>query len=228
MIVQRVWKDRAVATGRKLTLKARAATMAATRQRIIQAAYALHCTVGPAQTTISAIAARAGVQRHTVYQHFVDELSLSAACTAYGLANDPQPDPAALAAIANPTDRLRAALTAQYGYYERNAALLANVLRDTPLLQQRLQAAGLDWDAVPAVVRDFLTQPTRVRDALLPGWPVSDRRQPLLRAALGLAVAFPTWHTLVRDHELTEAQAIALMVQTVAGLTIGSDPAASG
>ena len=52
-----------------------------TRQRIAEAAFELHATVGPAQTSISAVAERAGVQRHTVYNHFPDMTSLIRACT---------------------------------------------------------------------------------------------------------------------------------------------------
>ncbi|MCY7302061.1 MAG: TetR/AcrR family transcriptional regulator, partial [Thermoleophilia bacterium] len=40
-------------------------------------------TVGPAATQISEIARRAGVQRVTVYNHFPDEASLFAACSAH-------------------------------------------------------------------------------------------------------------------------------------------------
>jgi AcrR family transcriptional regulator len=204
-----------VAAGRKLNLKARAERMAETRRRIVRAAYELHRTVGPTRTTISAIAARAGVQRHTVYQHFPDELTLSGACTEYGLALDPQPDPDALARIPEPEERLRAALAQQYGYYRRNESLLANVVRDAPQQQQRLQAAGLDWQAVPEAVRGFFEQPVRLRDALVPGWGVSGTGDPLLRAALGLAVDFGTWRTLARDQGLDEEQAVELMVRLV-------------
>jgi AcrR family transcriptional regulator len=38
--------------------------------------------------TITAIAQRAGVQRHTVYSHFPDEQSLFRACVAHGLSDD--------------------------------------------------------------------------------------------------------------------------------------------
>ena len=41
-----------------------------------RAAFELHATVGPAQATISAVAERAGVERHTVYRHFPDKASL--------------------------------------------------------------------------------------------------------------------------------------------------------
>ena len=54
-------------------------------RRIAEAAFELHATVGPAQTSISAVAERAGVQRHTVYHHFPDLTSLMRACTEHGM-----------------------------------------------------------------------------------------------------------------------------------------------
>jgi Bacterial regulatory proteins, tetR family len=54
--------------------------MAATRQRITEVAIELHGTVGPARTTLSAVAKQAGVQRHTVYRHFPTEADLFDAC----------------------------------------------------------------------------------------------------------------------------------------------------
>ena len=53
-----------------------------TRQAITEAAVKLHGTLGPARTTVSAIAEEAGVQRATVYRHFPDEPSLFQACSA--------------------------------------------------------------------------------------------------------------------------------------------------
>src|SRR3954464_11838351 len=97
-------------TGRKLTLKHRAARMEETRRRIAKATYELHCTVGMAQATISAIAERAGVQRLTVYRHFPDERELYQACTQYGLDVDPPPDPAAWLRVTDPEARLRQGL----------------------------------------------------------------------------------------------------------------------
>src|SRR3954454_13274217 len=58
---------------RKYDLGRRADAKADTRRRITEAAVDLHATVGPARTTISAIAERAGVQRLTVYRHFPEE-----------------------------------------------------------------------------------------------------------------------------------------------------------
>jgi AcrR family transcriptional regulator len=194
---------------------ARAERMADTRQRIVAAAYELHATVGPARTTISAVAERAGVQRHTVYQYFPDEFALGADCTRYGMLRDPQPDPARLARIADPEARLRAALGEQYAYYRRNARLLANVLRDQPVILERLREAGLDEAATPPTVRAFFEQPGRLQAALGRGWGVRGARRARLRAVLGLAIAFGTWRTLVQEQGLTDDQAVELMRQLV-------------
>src|SRR5213080_4398518 len=63
-----------------------------TRLRIVEAAVELHCSVGPARTTVSQIAERAGVQRHTYYAHFPDERSLFLACSGLAMERDPLPD----------------------------------------------------------------------------------------------------------------------------------------
>ena len=92
---------------RKYELKQRAQRQAETRQRIVEATVALHTSVGPARTTISAIAAGAGVERHTVYAHFPDEQTLFRACTAHWQAEHPLPDPAPWLELADPEERLR-------------------------------------------------------------------------------------------------------------------------
>src|SRR5687768_13625172 len=96
--------------GRKLRLKARAERMAETHERIARAAYELHASVGPARTTISGIAERAGVQRLTVYKHFPHDRDIFQACTDYFLTLDPPPDPTAWGQVADPPRRLRRAL----------------------------------------------------------------------------------------------------------------------
>src|ERR1700750_2815132 len=78
---------------RKYELKHRADEMAATRRRITEAAVELHGTIGPARTTVSAVAERAGVQRHTFYRHFPTEADLFAACVGHFYAAVPLPDP---------------------------------------------------------------------------------------------------------------------------------------
>jgi hypothetical protein len=83
------------------------------------------------------------------------------------------------------------------------------------LMRQRLQPAGLDWGDLPETLRRLWEQPVRLREALLPGWPVDDAEGPLLRAALGLALDFTTRRTLVRDQGLDEERAVELLVQLI-------------
>src|SRR3954453_327794 len=99
-----------MAAKRKYELKARAEAQEETRRRITEATVGLHLEVGPAQTTISEIAKRAGVQRLTVYNNFPDELSLLGACSAHYATQHPLQDPSALVSIEEPRERTGAAL----------------------------------------------------------------------------------------------------------------------
>src|SRR4051794_11616304 len=115
---------------RTYTLKKRAEQQAETRERIVEAAVDLHGSVGPALTTISMVAERAGVQRHTLYAHFPDERALLLACSALAIERDPLPEAAPWCKIENRRERLRVGLAAIYGWYKRTANLTGCVLRD--------------------------------------------------------------------------------------------------
>src|SRR6187401_2094708 len=115
---------------RTYTLKRRAEQQAETRRRIVEAAVDLHGTVGPARTTYSMVAERAGVQRHTLYAHFSDERSLLVACSGLYDERDPPPNAALWRDIADRRERLAAGLSAVYDWFERNSSLLACVIRD--------------------------------------------------------------------------------------------------
>src|SRR5438105_12155523 len=95
---------------REYRKKRRAELEQQTRLRITESTVELHGTVGPARTSISAVAERAGVRRSTVYRHFPDEASLFRACTAHWMSLNPPPDPGSWAAIADPDERLKPAL----------------------------------------------------------------------------------------------------------------------
>ena len=77
--------SREIEPKRKYELKKRADEMAKTHLRITEAAIELHGTVGPARTTLSAVAERAGVERRTLYRHFPTEADLFAACSTHYL-----------------------------------------------------------------------------------------------------------------------------------------------
>ncbi|MGH6915745.1 MAG: TetR/AcrR family transcriptional regulator, partial [Geminicoccales bacterium] len=119
----------------------RADQEADTRRRITEATVDLHGSVGPARTTVSAVAERAGVQRATVYRHFPDEESLFAACSAHWAALNPPPDPARWLEIADPDQRLRTALEELYTWYVGTEDMLENTSRDLPLVPAMRAAA---------------------------------------------------------------------------------------
>ena len=190
-------------TKRRYEKRARAAAEEATRLRIIDAAIELHGTAGPARTTISAIAERAGVRRATVYRHFPDERALFLGCSGTWRERNPVPDPAAWTAIADPAARLEAALDALYGWYEQTEPMLANVLRDIdtmPVIEE-MQAGR----------RAYLAA---VEDILAAVWGVRGRAATRLRAAIALALDFFAWRTL-RERGLDRADATAIMVAAV-------------
>src|SRR5918997_2864567 len=118
----------------KYNLKRRAERQQETRLKIARATLELHEILGPALTTRSAIAERAGVTRPTVYSHFPDDRSLGKACSSLELSENPLPDPGRWEEISDPEERLRSALTDLYSYFRRREQLWANVLRDQELL----------------------------------------------------------------------------------------------
>ena len=186
---------------RKYEKKRRAEQESETRRRIVEAVFALHGEIGPARTTIKAIAQRAGVERLTVYRHFADEGAIFAACDAHFRSETPPPDPAAWADIVDPAERLRAALVAFYGFYRRGENMIANAERD---------AVGLPALAVVMAPRDAML--AGVREDLLAAWPVGDRARTRLAAAIAHALRFDTWRSLARVEGLEDAEAAELMV----------------
>src|SRR5919108_70622 len=91
--------------------KVRARQQAETRQRIIESAVALHLERGPAQTSTTATADRAGVNRVTVYRHFPDARTLLEACSLHARRLNPPPDLDVWRRIDNPRHRAEVGLT---------------------------------------------------------------------------------------------------------------------
>ena len=195
----------------KYKLKRRAERQEETRLRIARAAAELHETVGPSKTTISALAEEAGVSRPTIYSHFPNELSLFKACSSLDLSENPPPDPDPWAKIADPEERLRSALTEVYAYYLRRERIMYNVLRDA-------QGDAEVNANVREVLKPLFAHWERMKEILATAWEVSEERpqqQQLLRGAIGVALDFQTWRTMVREQGLTDEQAIELMVRMV-------------
>ena len=181
------------------TLKKRAESQAETRRRIVEAAVELHGTIGPALTTVSMVAERAGVQRHTFYAHFPDERDLLMACSGLAQERDPLPEAAAWKSIEDRRERLRTGLAAVYGWYERNAEMAACVLRDAEYHPLVREISELRYGTYIAAYMEVL-------GAKL------DAKQ---RAMLGLALSFFTWRTLVRDGGLKQGAAVGAMVRAI-------------
>ncbi len=189
---------------RKYEMKRRAERMEKTRQRITEAAVELHQTVGPARTTVSAVAEKAGVQRHTYYAHFPELKDLYQACMAHYSEQNPLPEPPFWADVADAEERLRVALSEVYAYYSRNEAMLANVLRDAPLdpvAQENMASFYQYWEAM--------------RDALAEAFGASGERHEALLAAVALALDFQTWRTLVQQQGLNQDRASELLLGMV-------------
>ncbi|HET6171567.1 MAG TPA: helix-turn-helix domain-containing protein [Gaiellales bacterium] len=187
---------------RKYELKQRARSQAETRARIVEATVALHNELGPARTTISAIAERAGVQRLTVYRHFPDERALYQACSGHWTVEHPRPDPAPWAAIEDPAERLQLALGEIYAYFRATENMTANVRRDLPelpVLQEVAAPMVAYWEAAKV--------------ALERGWEARGERRERLHAVIGHAIDFDTWRSLARRGGLDDAEVAELMAR---------------
>lgn len=171
-----------------------------TRLKITESAVALHNTLGPARTSLSAVAEHAGVRRSTLYRHFPDEEALIQACSAHWRAANQTPDLEAWAAIAHPAERLATALTELYAYYARTEQMLVNLTRDAeidPIVQKSFSRFG-----------EYLSAAS---DVLLAGRGLRGNAKRRTAAALGHALSFTTWRSLVREQGLTDGGAVELM-----------------
>src|SRR3954462_4237513 len=115
---------------RPYRMRRRAELEEETRRRITESTVALHEELGPARTTVSAVAERAGVRRSTVYRHFPDEEALFNACSSHWRAANPPPEPSAWGAIEDPGERTVPALRELYAFSGRTEAMFASLLRD--------------------------------------------------------------------------------------------------
>ncbi|HYG95483.1 MAG TPA: helix-turn-helix domain-containing protein [Solirubrobacterales bacterium] len=190
---------------RKYEKKRRAEAEAQTRLRITESAVELHGSLGPAQTTMSAVAEHAGVRRSTLYRHFPDERALFGACSAHWAEANPPPDIGAWAAIDDPTERLDTALAELYAYYRRTGEMLDKLLRDAPTVPV--------VDELMGAFRLFTAEALKI---LMRGKGLRGNAAKRTRAAIGHALAFRTWQQLTREEELDDAAAAELMSRLVA------------
>ena len=191
-------------------MRRRAEQVDETRERITEATVRLHTTVGPARTSIAAVAEEAGVTRLTVYRHFADLDALFVACRAHWVARNPRPDPNAWLVIPDLEGRARRAFGELYAWYRDHAGELYPIYRDAesmPLSARQATAAGN----------------RQLSDALIAGHlgSVSERDQPLLSAVAGHLVDFWTWRSLVVQEGLDEGAAVTTAVRLLCAMTGG-------
>jgi AcrR family transcriptional regulator len=192
-------------------MQARAAQVNDTRQRIVEAAVRLHGTVGPAATTVVALAEEAGVTRLTVYRHFPDDLELFKACSQHWLQAQALPNVVAWESEHDPEQRLRIGLSDLYRFYSEGEPMLTNIRRDREAVPAEIRERN---DATEAAHRDTLLKPFAARGA----------GRARLRGVLGHAVSFTTWRSLVLDNGLTNKEAVDAMV----GMVLAVAPARRG
>jgi hypothetical protein len=109
------------------------------------------------------------------------------------------PDAAQLRTIEDSRARLKAGLEAVYDYYRRAGPGLDKVLRDRAVLPRELNLG-----------EPVLEQIDVVASVLLEPW--GNDSSHTLRAAVGHATAYWTWHSLVLDRGLSEEESVELML----------------
>lgn len=153
-----------------------------TRGRIVSAIMALHEEVGPARTTVSAVAERASVERLTVYRHFPDETSMLHACSAHWSSLHPPPE--VCTAGDDPASDCRRTILRLYAWYRDNAAMLTNIWTDArriPLITTLMAPFEEHLDGMAAELDGR--------------WP---RRSARRAATIRHALEFSTWRSLDR------------------------------
>lgn len=189
---------------RRYRMKRRAEGEAQTRRRITESAVELHGTLGPARTSMKAVAEHAGVPRSTVYRHFPDEEALFGACSAHWGAEHPPPDVSRWEKIADPDERLRIALDELYVYYRRAGDMLDKLLRDEA--------------TVPMVAKLFATYHqfmAAITEILMRGRGLRGKAKTRTRAAIAHAISFRTWQQLTEEGGLKDEEAAELMRRLV-------------
>jgi len=187
-------------------MRRRAEQVDQTRQRIVAATVELHGSVGPAATTIAAIAEAAGVTRLTVYRHFPDDAALFGACSAHWAARQQLPDPGAWSGIGDPAARLRSGLADLYRFYRAGAGMLTHIYHDFTALPEAYQQRLRDQD-------------THLRDLLAAPFGGAGDEQRRRRAAVGHAISFWTWRSLCLDQGLTDTEAVDAMTGMVLAIS---------
>jgi AcrR family transcriptional regulator len=161
-----------MAVKRAYNKQRRAEGEAQTRSRIVDALMELHEEIGPARTTVSAVAERAGVERLTVYRHFGTEADMLRACSSRWAELHPPP--------VIDAKSVRGALQQIYAWYRENQRMLTQVTHDIHRVES--------LDEMLSPMGDYLDEVVEMLEA----------RSPRRRKTLRHALEFQTWQSLAR------------------------------
>ncbi len=183
----------------------RAAAVARTRQRIVDATRELHGEQGIAATSWDDIAARAGVGVGTVYRHFPSLDELIPACGEITMRAVALPDPATVPALfehaTEPAERIGRLVREAFAIYERAAPELRAIRREA--------------DVHPRVARDrdeLEASLSALVDTALEPLDATQHDRAVTRAMVDLN----TWEAL-RDQGLGPAESVAAIGDMLAG-----------
>lgn len=183
-------------------MKKRAEQMAETRRRIVEAAMRLHTSIGPANTTISAVATEANVTRVTVYRHFPDEEHLFLACSGHWAQLHPPPDPTSWEEISGLEVRSRRALTEMYRWFRDNDSDLYPIMRD--------------FESLPPAFRDgVLNQFAAISEALVVRSGIRGHRRARLNAVAGHVTSYWTWRSLAVEQDLSQEETVEVATRFI-------------
>lgn len=159
-----------------------------TRMQIVEALVALHEEIGPKNTTVAAVAARAGVQRLTVYRHFENEGAMLQACSSHWSAQNPPPQQKTWKHIRGTEPRVRAALLAIAKYYSKNHKMLFKVYRDASEVKP-LAAIMNGFDSYFSSIADDLASHI-----------MKGQKNDTLKGVARHLVRFSTWQSLSKEN----------------------------
>jgi AcrR family transcriptional regulator len=171
-----------------------------TRQRITEATARLHTSVGPANTSVAAIAEAADVTRLTVYRHFPDLDVLFQACRAHWRSENPPPDAQAWRTTPDLEARSRRALTELYAWFREHADELFPIYRDLSISPLSSQEA-------------MRKENVRLGDLLLAEDILDGATGRQARAVARHLLDYRTWRSLAVDQELGDAEAVEIGVR---------------
>jgi AcrR family transcriptional regulator len=181
---------------RKYDMSKRAAAVARTRQRIVDATRELHGEQGIAATSWDDIAARAGVGVGTVYRHFPSLDELIPACGEITMQIVALPDPKGVPSLFDgvdaPAQRIERLVREAFAIYERGAPQL-RAIRNEPDIHPNVAEAGQELEASLTALVDAAVEPFRIT--------------PTDRAVVRAMVDLGAWQAL-RDQGLGPAEAV--------------------